>query len=82
MITRLFSRYDLDMSGTINSNEELGQLTLNVIVQLELDVSPEQIEKDTSEEVYGVLNDDNALTLEEFRTWFWNIMVQRKKPSK
>jgi len=43
-ISRLFLRYDLDGSGTINSFDELEQLCCNLGYRLELDLNPTRID--------------------------------------
>merc|ERR1711912_97668 len=43
-IHRLFLRYDLDGSGTINSFDELEQLCCNLGYRLELDLNPTRID--------------------------------------
>merc|ERR1711988_1018002 len=43
-IQRLFLRYDLDGSGTINSFDELEQLCCNLGYRLELELNPQQID--------------------------------------
>merc|ERR1712216_6786 len=43
-IHRLFLRYDLDGSGTINSFNELEQLVCNLSYRLDLNLSPKQID--------------------------------------
>lgn len=35
---RVFQRYDLDSSGTVNSRDELEQLTINLVYALKLQV--------------------------------------------
>lgn len=44
MMNDYFTRYDLDGSGTINSNEELKQLCTNLVVKLELDMDVQTID--------------------------------------
>lgn len=45
MMLDYFTRYDLDGSGTINSNEELKQLCTNLVVKLELDMDVKTIDE-------------------------------------
>jgi len=45
MMNDYFTRYDLDGSGTINSNDELKQLCTNLVVKLELDMDVQTIDK-------------------------------------
>lgn len=67
-IERLFKRYDLDLSGTINSWDELEQLICNLGYRLELDLNPTQID----EIVAGVKaeNDEIAWDLPTFSAWY------------
>jgi len=63
----LFARYDLDGSETLNSNEELEQLTYNLAFKLKLG-----IETDSMDKILGTveLSNDNAWNLAEFQDWF------------
>jgi hypothetical protein len=67
-IERLFLRYDLDGSGTINSWDELEQLCCNLGYRLELDLLPAQID----EIIDGVkaANDSIEWDLPTFTLWF------------
>ena len=67
-LNRLFRRYDVDSSGTINSIEELTQLTLNLAVHIDLMMSPEVI--DDAVHHHEVLSDSNAMGITEYRQWF------------
>jgi hypothetical protein len=70
-----FDRYDLDMSGTLNSKDELKFLTINVIKACKYEVSlpeAEQKYKPACE-----LIEKEPMTLDEFMRWFYdNIKVQ------
>jgi len=67
MMLDYFTRYDLDGSGTINSNEELKQLCTNLVVKLELDMDVKTIDE-------YVTKAGNMATLcwdfELFKVWF------------
>jgi len=67
MMQDYFTRYDLDGSGTINSNDELKQLCTNLVVKLELDMDVSTID----EKVHGA-GDMSKLewTFETFKEWF------------
>jgi hypothetical protein len=69
-ISRLFVRYDLDGSGTINSWDELEQLCCNLGYRLELELSPTRID----EVIEGVKRDNESIEwdLDEFSAWFKN----------
>merc|ERR1711865_47706 len=45
LIETYFHRYDLDESGTINSNEELQQLTTNLAFKLKLGLTGNEIDE-------------------------------------
>jgi F0F1-type ATP synthase membrane subunit b/b' len=67
-IHRLFLRYDLDGSGTINSFDELEQLCCNLGYRLELELNPKQIDT-----IIGKVKEENPSIeweLQEFSTWF------------
>jgi len=68
LIETYFHRYDLDESGTINSNEELQQLTTNLAFKLKLGLTGNEIDETVGS--VGDLNDENGMTLEVFTLWF------------
>ena len=77
LIENLFPRYDLDGSGTLNTNEEMHQLTMNMHFKLSNDKRPDDAKvKYMSDEILGKLaaigelNDENAWTLQQFNAWF------------
>jgi hypothetical protein len=67
-IERLFKRYDLDLSGTINSWDELEQLICNLGYRLELDLNPTQIDE-IIEQVKSE-NDEISWDLPTFCSWY------------
>lgn len=67
-IERLFRRYDLDLSGTINSWDELEQLVCNLGYRLELDLNPTQID-DIIAKVKSE-TDDIDWDLPQFSAWY------------
>jgi len=70
IIASLFERYDLDESGTINSNDELKQLCFNLCFQLQLQGGGSVV--GVVDDAMGTvdLSDENAFTLPEFKVWF------------
>jgi len=67
LISQYFRRYDLDLSGTINSHTELQQLCMNLCVRLELGFGADEIE----EKLVGAGNmEELQWTLEQFSDWF------------
>jgi len=68
MIRAFFNRYDLDLSGTMNSNNELKQLTVNLIVNLQLEATVELIE-----EAVSGSGDMSTLNwnIDQFKDWFY-----------
>jgi len=74
------ARYDLDMSGTLNSNEELYQLTTNLTVKLTVksriqnkDI-PAVSEMNVKIDKVG-LDDHHSWTLKEFQQWYLNEIL-------
>lgn len=67
-IERLFMRYDLDGSGTINSWDELEQLCCNLGYRLELDLNPTEI--DEIIDTVKAANDEIEWDLPTFSAWF------------
>merc|ERR1711975_115498 len=68
LIDEYFHRYDLDESGTLNSNEELKQLSTNLSFKLRLTLTGDEI--DTIVEAAGELNDENEWKVDEFGEWY------------
>merc|ERR1712166_1640122 len=67
MMNDYFTRYDLDGSGTINSNDELKQLCTNLVVKLELDMDVQTIDK----KVNGAGNmEELCWDFQTFKKWF------------
>merc|ERR1711935_493273 len=68
MIRAFFNRYDLDLSGTMGSTNELKQLTVNLIVNLQLDTTVDAIE----EAIAGAGNmADLKWNIGQFKEWFF-----------
>jgi len=76
-IQRLFLRYDLDGSGTINSFDELEQLCCNLGYRLELDLNPSKIDVI----IAGVKADTPTINwdLPTFSTWFKSTFLEGSK---
>lgn len=76
-IQRLFLRYDLDGSGTINSFDELEQLCCNLGYRLELDLNPSKIDVI----IAGVKADTPTINwdLPTFSTWFKSTFLESSK---
>lgn len=68
LIDEYFHRYDLDESGTLNSNEELKQLATNLSFKLRLTLTGDEI--DAIVEAAGNLSDENEWTVDEFGEWY------------
>jgi len=67
LVASSYSRFDLDGSGTLNSTEELLQLTTSLVWQLDLRVPP----VDLSQEVMRVEASVNAVwDQNDFESWF------------
>merc|ERR1711918_312785 len=77
LIETYFHRYDLDESGTLNTNEELQQLTTNLSFKLRLPLTGEEIDRIVSSA--GELSGENAWTLDQFRQWFKDEFVYLKE---
>jgi hypothetical protein len=73
LIDTYFHRYDLDESGTLNSNEELQQLSTNLSFKLRLPLTGEEIDEIVASA--GHLDNDNCWDLEEFKEWFKDKFV-------
>jgi len=67
-LERLFRRYDLDDSGTINTSQEFYQLTTNLCWALDLKVTKEALQVKMNE--IGMIGNRNAKSKDEFRQWF------------
>merc|ERR1712146_180592 len=73
LIESYFHRYDLDESGTLNSNEELQQLSTNLSFKLRLPLTGEEI--DEIVDSAGQLSDMNSWAIDTFRVWFKDNFV-------
>jgi len=63
----MFDRYDIDRSGTLNSEKELKQLCTNLCIKLNLPITVDSIEELCS----GVTNmDEENWELDKFVDWF------------
>jgi len=68
LIETYFHRYDLDESGTLNSVEELQQLSTNLSFKLRLPLTGEEIDAIVASA--GELSDGDAWDLGQFSEWF------------
>ena len=61
-----FERFDIDQSGTINSSEELMQLSLSLVCKLELRISGEELQGkvDSVDDI-----EQQRWNFEEFKAW-------------
>ena len=73
LIDELFDRYDIDGSGTLNTTEELKQLTMNVLFKLSFQSEREAVGRDEIAQrlsKVGDLSDDNAWRPKDYEQWF------------
>jgi len=75
LVETYFHRYDLDESGTLNSVEELQQLSTNLSFKLRLPLTGEEI--DTIVASAGELSDGDAWDLSQFSAWFKQKFVHQ-----
>ena len=84
MISKLFLRYDLDGSGTINSSEELQQLTMAFAMKMQQQFPaincPPLHEIDAHLAAIEPLSGDNEWTLEMFQEWCLVSILQDDLP--
>merc|ERR1711970_828620 len=73
-IHRLFLRYDLDGSGTINSFDELEQLCCNLGYRLELELNPKQIDSIIAD--VKAENPNIEWDLAHFSSWFKATFIE------
>jgi len=77
---RMFERFDFDQSGTINSYEELMQLTTGLAFHFNLSVSSEDLKKIC--ESHKTFSERHVQTdgwdLPTFRQWFEKHMLQQR----
>lgn len=74
LIETYFHRYDLDESGTLNTSEELQQLSTNLSFKLRLPLTGDEI--DMLVNSAGTLEDECAWDLHDFTEWFKDKFVQ------
>lgn len=68
LIIAYFHRYDLDESSTLNTNEELKQLSTNLSFKLRLTLTGDEI--DAIVKTAGDLDEENEWLVEEFGEWY------------
>eukprot|EP00658_Telonema_sp_P-2_P006359 TRINITY_DN12421_c0_g2_i2.p1 TRINITY_DN12421_c0_g2~~TRINITY_DN12421_c0_g2_i2.p1 ORF type:complete len:269 (+),score=102.37 TRINITY_DN12421_c0_g2_i2:187-993(+) len=68
LIETYFHRYDLDESHTVNSFDELQQLTTNLAFKLKLPITGDEVDEIISS--VGRLDEENGMSLEVFNAWF------------
>ena len=82
LTSRLFRLYDLDCSGTLNSNEEMDQLTTNITVKLTTRYPnmslPSLHTIDATLATLDPISDTNAWTLEKFQEWYIREFVAER----
>jgi len=76
-VHRLFDRYDLDKSGTLNSIDELRMMTINTIYKLGLQVTQPEIE----DQLVTFQRSNPAVTKEVFCEWFGKMHPSFKRIS-
>jgi len=74
VVKKCFERYDLDKSGTINTEEEMQQLCTNLCFKLKLLLPPGEVEKKVAE--LGDMEGRN-FNLGEFAMWFDEAFDQK-----
>jgi len=75
-IRRLFARYDLDGTGTINTFDELEQICCNLGYRLELDLKPTKIDEaiNQTKDKHGNIDWD----VDFFSVWFKATFMARR----
>jgi len=70
-IRKIFDRFDFDDSGTLNSFEELQQMTLNTIFTMGYAISPEEVD----ERIRDMLDvvEEEPLDFDEFWAYFLSV---------
>jgi len=74
-IKKMFGRYDLDSSGTINSKEELEQLVYNLAFKLDLQKPEIDVEKCLAH--YPEIETHNAMDEAAFNEWFVGTVLAK-----
>jgi len=74
-ISKLFARYDLDSSGTLNTKDELEQLCYNLAFKLKLENSTKDMDAFLNQ--VPELNDANAWDEATFALWFKKNILQQ-----
>jgi len=74
-IREYFDRYDLDMSGTMNSHDEIRQLTINLaslLPQTEVNLA------DHIRDEVAKLPEDTCWSVDEYTDWFYTVLKLSK----
>ena len=73
VIDALFARYDWVGSGTINTMDELQQLTVNLVTRLQLSVAIEYLDSETQ-----AAEQELPMSLEEYKAWWAGLPAVRR----
>jgi len=73
-IGKMFDRYDVEQVGSLDSQHQLEQLSLNVAMKLKMKISATDMEA----AILGLppVSDENAWTKEDFQEWFLSTFMQ------
>ena len=72
-VASLFHRYDIDGSGTLNSNAELQMLAFNVAYRLNCPVTEDTVQAAIS--TLGEISDENCFEQTQFCLWFESTLL-------
>lgn len=75
LLLNYFERYDLDNSGTLNDEDELQYLTINIVKALGLRISLSEMDK-ILEPAMQKINAGNHWNMDQFAKWFYTNFVQ------
>jgi hypothetical protein len=82
LVLKLFRRYDFDGSGTVNSSDELSQLTTNLSFQISQDpYNVTTIDVFALEEACRSCGADVNMDIKAFEHWFADAILNRKLPT-
>ena len=73
-VTRYFRRYDLDISGTINTAEDASLLCLNLAVVSNMEVEMETLDACVKDKAVHIAA--NLMDVHSFHEW-WNTTLMR-----
>jgi len=83
LVCKYFSRYDLDSTMTLNNDDELNQVLVNLCYKLRNSPGLGNMTNLVEQKIHTVsLDDDNAWDVATFRAWFYDEIILQQPAGK